>query len=264
MFKARQHAAAAIVAAILGNGAILAQGGAPQGVGRTPDGQPDIQGIWGTDADAADMETGLPDDETATLRVKLPPKAREGEGRMVKHGTVHSSAKPIRDVVVQLFSSDPDELQVPPTVILPAGRNSTDFDLSVVDDDRIDGTRTVTISAHVENWVDGNDMMSIVDNDAPALFVLLPTAVSEGNGVLTNAGRIRLSWRLPTDLFVSLKSSDLSELRVPASVVVLAGKQGRIRSHPDRRCVDPWTAECHGIGAGDGLCCRFGVIAAIR
>jgi hypothetical protein len=37
-------------------------------LGRTPDGQPDIQGFWGTDAYAADMETGLPDDETATLQ----------------------------------------------------------------------------------------------------------------------------------------------------------------------------------------------------
>ena len=71
MFTARRHAAAiaiASIAAIVGNAVILAQGGAPQAVARTPDGQPDIQGIWGTDADAADMETGLPDDETATLQ----------------------------------------------------------------------------------------------------------------------------------------------------------------------------------------------------
>jgi hypothetical protein len=39
-------------------------------LGRTPDGQPDIQGFWGTDAYAADMETGLPDDETATLQAQ--------------------------------------------------------------------------------------------------------------------------------------------------------------------------------------------------
>src|SRR5687768_11070161 len=77
MFKARQHAAAAIVAAILGNAAILAQGGAPQAVGRTPDGQLDIQGIWGTDADAADMETGLPDAETATLQGQRVDRSKE-------------------------------------------------------------------------------------------------------------------------------------------------------------------------------------------
>ena len=80
MFKARRHAAAiamASIAAIVGDAVILAQGGAPQAVARTPDGQPDIQGIWGTDADAADMETGLPDDETATLQGQTVDRSKE-------------------------------------------------------------------------------------------------------------------------------------------------------------------------------------------
>jgi hypothetical protein len=80
MFKARCHAAAIVIAsiaAIVGNAVILAQGGAPQAVARTPDGQPDIQGIWGTDADAADMETGLPDDETATLQGQTVDRSKE-------------------------------------------------------------------------------------------------------------------------------------------------------------------------------------------
>ena len=80
MFKARRHAAAiaiASIAAIVGDAVILAQGGAPQAVARTADGQPDIQGIWGTDADAADMETGLPDDETATLQGQTVDRSKE-------------------------------------------------------------------------------------------------------------------------------------------------------------------------------------------
>jgi hypothetical protein len=35
---------------------------------RTADGQPDLQGWWQTSAYAADMETGLPDEETATIQ----------------------------------------------------------------------------------------------------------------------------------------------------------------------------------------------------
>jgi hypothetical protein len=80
MFKARRHAAAiaiASIAAIGGNAVMLAQGGAPQTVARTPDGQLDIQGIWGTDADAADMETGLPDNETATLQGQTVDRSKE-------------------------------------------------------------------------------------------------------------------------------------------------------------------------------------------
>ena len=40
---------------------------------RTPDGQPNIQGFWKTDAYTADIETGLPDDETATIQGQAPP-----------------------------------------------------------------------------------------------------------------------------------------------------------------------------------------------
>ena len=74
--KASQKAAAVMLSAILGGTAIAAQGGA-QGPGRTPDGQPDIQGFWSTDADAADMETGLPDDETATLQGQKVDRSKE-------------------------------------------------------------------------------------------------------------------------------------------------------------------------------------------
>jgi hypothetical protein len=37
-------------------------------IARTADGQPDLQGWWETSAYAADMETGLPDEETATIQ----------------------------------------------------------------------------------------------------------------------------------------------------------------------------------------------------
>ena len=74
--NATQTAAAVMLAAILGGTGIVAQGGA-QGGGRTPDGQPDIQGFWSTDADAADMETGLPDDETATLQGQKVDRTKE-------------------------------------------------------------------------------------------------------------------------------------------------------------------------------------------
>jgi len=166
----------------------------------------------------------ISDNETTTLTVRLPAKVREGGGRMSRHGVVRASARPQRDVVVQLRSSDPDELQVPATVVLRSGQTKAEFDLMPVDDRRIDGPRTVTVTAHVENWTDGRDSMLILDNDEPALFVALPVSASEGNGVLTNAGVIRLSGTLPTNLVVALTSSDRTELRVPAAVTIPAGK----------------------------------------
>lgn len=76
------HAAAAgVVLALLGSTVMLGQTGATPsaapGTGRTADGQPDIQGFWATDAYAADMETGLPDDETATLQAQTVDRSKE-------------------------------------------------------------------------------------------------------------------------------------------------------------------------------------------
>jgi hypothetical protein len=50
--------------------ACLAAPASAQTPAKTADGQADIQGFWATDAYAADMETGLPDDETATLQAQ--------------------------------------------------------------------------------------------------------------------------------------------------------------------------------------------------
>jgi hypothetical protein len=61
-------AAAVLIGLPPSTGAQAPAAGASTALTRTPDGQPDIQGFWGTDAYAADMETGLPDDETATLQ----------------------------------------------------------------------------------------------------------------------------------------------------------------------------------------------------
>ena len=164
------------------------------------------------------------DNEKAVLKVKLPRKTREGDGRRVRQGTVQAHARLARDVVVQLTSSDPGELQVPATVILPAGRATADFDLFVVDDHRIDGARAVTVTAHVDNWVDGSDTMSILDNETSALSLVLPASAAESNGVLTNAGTVRLAGSVPTNLLVTLFSSDSTALRVPAAVSVPAGQ----------------------------------------
>jgi hypothetical protein len=164
------------------------------------------------------------DNETATLTVHLPRKAREGGGRTPERGIIRSSARPQRPVIVQLRSSDPDELEVPATVTRQAGQTKAEFDLRPVDDRRIDGPRTVTVTVHVANWTDGRDSMVILDNDEPALFVALPVSASEGNGVLTNGGVIRLSGTLPTNLVVALSSSDRTELRVPATMTIDAGQ----------------------------------------
>jgi len=191
-------------------------------------------------AEAAGYVPGLAtvqvvDNERATLKVHLPPKAREGDGTLKKQGVIRTTSRPVRDVQVQLTSSLPGYLKVPGVVVLPAGDMSVSFDLVVGDDDRLDGAHEVTVTAHVENWTDGSDHMLILDNDEPALAVKLPPAVGENSGVQTNAGTVQLSGHWPADLIVELASSDPATLQVPASVLV---RSNALEANFDLRPVD--------------------------
>jgi len=163
------------------------------------------------------------DNESVSLRVSLPPRAREGAGRLSRQGCVRASHRTSRPVQVQLISSAPERLEVPATVILPAGETSVFFDLVVTDNDRIDGNSTVSVTAHVDNWTSGSDNLVLLEDDVPALSVLLPASVGENNSVRSKAASVRLSGRVSSNVVVHLQSSVPTKLQVPAAVEVKAG-----------------------------------------
>ncbi len=162
------------------------------------------------------------DKETATLHVLLPATATEGQGTVT--GTVQVSAVVGANVAVGLSSSDTTEIQVPATMTIPAGQTSAVFTATVVDDNQIDGSQNATVTAHVQNWTDGSASITVLDNENTNLTVVLPAQISEGAGVLTNAGQVVLSGTLTNNLTVSLVSSDPTRLIVPATATVLAGQ----------------------------------------
>lgn len=162
------------------------------------------------------------DDETATLTLSLPASATEGVGSV--QGTVFCSATPAGDFVVSLVSSDTNRFQVPASVILPAGQTSVPFNATVIDDHMINGDEVVTATAHVRNWTDGVTTITIRDNENTNLVVTLPTQARASNGLLTNAGIVRISGTLPTNLVVNLASDTPSLLTVSATAAIPAGK----------------------------------------
>lgn len=177
----------------------------------------DAPGFFGGGATIA-----IADNEKAALRVNLPRKIREG-GPLRKEGIVRVHPRPVRDVRVRLHASHPGELGIPGSVTIAAGEAFAAFDLAAVDDNRIDGAKNVTVTAHVDNWIDGSDSILVLDNEIPRVSVVLPPSITETDGVKTNAGIVRLSGTLPTSLSVSLSSSDTTRLTVPAVVEIPAG-----------------------------------------
>ena len=164
------------------------------------------------------------DNESNSLHLRLArSQAVEGEGLLLDMGLLTVSRLSSRDVRVALTSSDLEKIRVPAFVVLPAGECCAEFNLEVLDDSVLDSNQTVTVRAHVKNWAEAAATLEVIDNDSPEITLTLPAGVSEGNGVLTNAGRIQLAATLESDLRVVLASSDSTELLVPEFVTIPAG-----------------------------------------
>ena len=159
------------------------------------------------------------------LTVAVPNAAAEGDGVLADAGTV-SIATPLgEDLSVNLASSDDSELELPDTVVISAGQVSATFDLTVIDDELIDGIKPATVTASAMGYIPGQAGIAVFDNEAQALALTLPDCATEGDGLLEDAGTISVSGVLVEDLFVDLSSDDLSEVSVPATVVISAGER---------------------------------------
>ncbi len=171
----------------------------------------------------ASQTVAVHDNENGVLSILAASPVDEGAGVVPASLTV--SAPVSTNVTVSLSSSDTSEIQVPAFVVIPSGATSVVFSISVMDETEIDGAQSVTLTASVTNWTGGVLALTVLDNEPAQVDLLLNLAQAwENDGVLASAGEVLLSGTLPTNLVVTLFSSDASELTVPPTVTVLAGQ----------------------------------------
>jgi hypothetical protein len=176
---------------------------------------------------ASDTATiAIYDSQTATLAVALPASATEGVGSFP--ATVSMNGVPAANVSVSMSCSDPTSVTVPPTVTIPTGQTNALFYPVVISNNFLRGDRTITITAHVVNWTDGVASMVIHDNKSTNLVLSLPAQARESNGQLTNAGTMQIGGILTSNLVVSLVSSNVAKVAVPASATILAGQTSAV------------------------------------
>ena len=168
--------------------------------------------------------------DVPTLTIVLPATALpEGAAGPTVRGTVTRSVVTDRDVVVALVSSDPTQLTLPATVTILAGKSEAKFDITLIDDGLVNGSRSVNLTARVRT-TDGaqtltngaaTQALTILDNDGPTL------RLTSDRSTVAEDGTARLTISRNTDttnaLVVQLVSSDTTELQVPASVTIPAG-----------------------------------------
>ena len=163
------------------------------------------------------------DNEATTLTLSLPANVLEGSPAISNQARVSIPNAAVVPVEVALSSNDTGEVDVPATVVINQGQTQAFFTLTMPEDDLIDGTQNVSITASVTNWPLANVPLQVLDNEATQLAVSLTSPTLESAGVVAAGGVVSVAGRLVNALTVTLISNDSSELIVPVSVQIPAG-----------------------------------------
>jgi PKD repeat protein len=128
-------------------------------------------------------------------------------------------------LVVNLSNSDPSEISLPASVVIPAGVDSLPVLVGAVDDTLLDGTIVVSLQASAGSIASDRIEVQVLDVETLGLSINRSTfGENEGGGaaVLTVS---RSNTNTESELIVTLTTNDASEATVPSNVVIPAGSQ---------------------------------------
>lgn len=157
-------------------------------------------------------------DTSVELRLVLPAAAQEGTGLQPTLGRVLQVFPSLHDVDVTL-SSDPP-VQVPESVVIPAGRSTATFPIRMENDDLVNPTNRVAfVRAAFGSQPPVKASLRVIDNDDPGITVRLPSYLVEGEAV---TGSVQLG--IPRDHPVTLTwKSDHPQLLLPPAAFLPPG-----------------------------------------
>jgi uncharacterized repeat protein (TIGR01451 family) len=123
----------------------------------------------------------ITDNESTAITVTVPFQVNEGSGVLTNAGKVQIGGLLLTNLVVTLTNGLPALLQVPATVIIPAGQTSAWFDVTAPDDSLTNGNQTTLFTASASGFASGARWVTIVDNDV-AYFAFGGLPVAEAGG----------------------------------------------------------------------------------
>jgi hypothetical protein len=173
--------------------------------------------------------TFITDNETGALSLSLPAQIKENLDPPTNVGTVSISPATSEDLVVSFTISDPAEAFTTGTVngvntmgsaTILAGTGRGRVRITPVDDTRLDGQQTITVTASAAGATSGSTTVLVNDNELRTLSLNLPNLITEGG---TSGASVIIPGSMTSPLTVSLASSNPSKLTVPATVTINPG-----------------------------------------
>jgi PKD repeat protein len=177
-------------------------------------------------------DDGGSDTELFTVEVTVPPDLllslsksalAEDSGANAAVLTV-TRAGPAKDVdeTIRLLSDDPSEATVPESVVILAGETTAMAAVKAEDDQLLDGTQSVTLTASGDSGVPAEIMLAV--NDAESLSIELTAAEvreDEPDSVTLTVARSNSDTHQPLE--VNVAGGDSDELNMPNPLIIQAG-----------------------------------------
>jgi len=153
------------------------------------------------------------------VRLAVPGNLAEQDGIVSNACMASIEAALPADLLVSLASSAPGSVAVPASVVIPAGGTNVAFNLAIIDDNLLNGTRPVVISARAEGYSTGRATLLLADDEIATLTLTLPGSLLEG---ATGAATLSLD-RAPTFAAAVTLVSTNPALSAPATVTIPPG-----------------------------------------
>lgn len=164
------------------------------------------------------------DDDVPGLTLSLSPDSfAENAGATAATLTVTRNTPADMDLSVSL-SSNGTALVLPDVVTIPAGESTATAAVGAVDDQLVNGSRTILVTATAADHESGHATVTVTDNDLPTLTLTVsPASFLETGGPGAAVGTVSLATALSSDLLIALASIDNNCATVPDTVTILAG-----------------------------------------
>ena len=155
-------------------------------------------------------------------------------------GTVTRNGDLTGALSVSLSAAPSGNVTLPATVLIPAGAASAPFSVQVLDDNLLNGDRTVALTAHVAaGYADASANLLIQDDEVPLLTVSLSSSsVPETAANPAVMGTVQRNTPTAAPLTVALVSSNPGAAMVPVHAGHSRGLRQRHLSHHRHRRPD--------------------------
>ncbi|MGC9034526.1 MAG: M36 family metallopeptidase [Verrucomicrobiia bacterium] len=158
------------------------------------------------------------------FKVFLPASATEGDGVISNGGLITINVAQTNDITINLTSTDNLKLIVPSSIVMPAGRTSVTFDITVVDNQFIDGTQYPQVIATATGFTPGYASIAIYDNETNMINISAPSRVSEDSKKISLSVQLLNPSQRPVALQLTTSDANIIQLPDPPLVFIPAGQ----------------------------------------